>query len=155
MAEVDLAGKRVFIRSDLNVPMEGGEISDDTRIRASLAAYRLGLEKGAAVMATSHLGRPEEGKFSEADSLAPVAQRVSDLLGDPGPAVADRDAERGRRVAAEIVADGGKALFVEADVGHESACLAFIQQALERFGGLNLLVNNAGIRMYQTVVDAT
>ena len=70
-------------------------------------------------------------------------------------AFADRDAERGRRVAAEIVADGGKAHFVEADVGHEATCLAFIQQALERFGRLNVLVNNAGIRMYQTVVDAT
>lgn len=70
-------------------------------------------------------------------------------------AFADRDAPRGRRVAAEIAAGGGKALFVEADVGHESACLAFIEQTLERFGRLNVLVNNAGIRMYQTVVEAT
>jgi NAD(P)-dependent dehydrogenase (short-subunit alcohol dehydrogenase family) len=70
-------------------------------------------------------------------------------------AFADRDAERGRRVAAEIVADGGKALFVEADVGQEATCLAFVQQALEQFGRLNVLVNNAGIRMYQTVVEAT
>src|SRR2546423_9873745 len=70
-------------------------------------------------------------------------------------AFADRDAERGHRVAAEIAADGGKALFVEADVGRESACLAFIQKAVERFGRLNALVNNAGIRKYQTVVDAT
>jgi NAD(P)-dependent dehydrogenase (short-subunit alcohol dehydrogenase family) len=58
-------------------------------------------------------------------------------------------------VAAEIAADGGKALFVEADVGQEGTCLAFIQQAVERFGRLNVLVNNAGIRMYQTVVEAT
>jgi NAD(P)-dependent dehydrogenase (short-subunit alcohol dehydrogenase family) len=70
-------------------------------------------------------------------------------------AFADRDATRGRRVAAEIAAGGGKAMFVEADVGKESACLGFIQQALERFGRLNVLVNNAGIRMYQTVVEAT
>ena len=70
-------------------------------------------------------------------------------------AFADRDATRGRRVAAEIAASGGKALFIEADVGHESACLAFIQQTLERFDRLNVLVNNAGIRMYQTVVEAT
>jgi meso-butanediol dehydrogenase / (S,S)-butanediol dehydrogenase / diacetyl reductase len=70
-------------------------------------------------------------------------------------AFADRDAERGHRVAAEIAADGGKALFVEADVGHESACLSFIQNTVERFGWLNILVNNAGIRMYQTVVEAT
>jgi len=70
-------------------------------------------------------------------------------------AFADRDAIRGRRVAEEIAAGGGKAFFVEADVGHESACLAFIQQTVERFGQLNILVNNAGIRMYQTVVEAT
>ena len=70
-------------------------------------------------------------------------------------AFADRDATRGRRVAAEIAADGGKAHFVEADVGQEAICLAFIQQALKQFGQLNVLVNNAGIRMYQTVVEAT
>ena len=70
-------------------------------------------------------------------------------------AFADRDATRGHGVAAEIAAGGGKTLFVEADVGHESACLAFIAQTVERFGRLNILVNNAGIRMYQTVVEAT
>ena len=70
-------------------------------------------------------------------------------------AFADRDAARGHRVAAEIAAGGGKALFVEADVGHEPACLGFIQQTVERFGRLDILVNNAGIRMYQTVVEAT
>ena len=70
-------------------------------------------------------------------------------------AFADRDATRGHRVAAEITADGGKAFFVEADVGHEAACLGFVQQTLERFGRVNILVNNAGIRMYQTVVEAT
>src|SRR5262249_31832077 len=68
---------------------------------------------------------------------------------------ADRDATRGHRAAAEIGAARGRAHFVEADVGHEAACLAFIQQGLERFGRLNVLVNNAGIRMYQTVVEAT
>jgi 2-hydroxycyclohexanecarboxyl-CoA dehydrogenase len=70
-------------------------------------------------------------------------------------AFADRDVTRGNRVAAEIATGGGNALFVEADVGHESACLGFIQRALDRFGRLNVLVNNAGIRMYQTVVEAT
>src|ERR1700730_106960 len=70
-------------------------------------------------------------------------------------AFVDRDATRGHRVAAEIAADGGRAFFVEADVGQEPACLAFIQQAVERFGRLNILVHNAGIRMYQTVVEAT
>jgi len=82
MTEVDIAGKRVFIRSDLNVPLDDrGGIGDDTRIRASIPAMRLGLEKGAAVMVTSHLGRPTEGQFSQADSLAPVAKRVGELLG--------------------------------------------------------------------------
>ena len=70
-------------------------------------------------------------------------------------AFADRDAARGRRVAEEIVAAGGKGLFVEADVGRESTCLSFIQQTLDRFGRLDILVNNAGIRKYQTVVEAS
>src|SRR5205085_1390724 len=90
MTDVDLAGKRVFIRSDLNVPFDdAGEISDDTRIRASLPAIRLGIERGAPVMVTSHLGRPKEGEFSEADSLAPVAERLSKLLGRDVPLVRD------------------------------------------------------------------
>ena len=90
MGDVALAGQRVLIRSDLNVPIDdSGHISDDTRIRASLAAYRLALDKGAAVMATSHLGRPKEGEFSQADSLAPVAARVSELLGREVPLVRD------------------------------------------------------------------
>jgi len=79
-----LSGKRVFIRSDLNVPFnDAGEISEDTRIRASVPAIRLALDAGAAVMVTSHLGRPKEGAFTQADSLAPVASRLSELLGQP------------------------------------------------------------------------
>jgi len=90
MTEVPLEAKRVFIRSDLNVPLdEAGRISDDTRIRASLEAYRIALSKGAALMATSHLGRPKEGEFSEADSLAPVAKRIAQLLGREVPLVRD------------------------------------------------------------------
>ena len=90
MADLALAGKRVFIRSDLNVPQDdAGTITDDTRIRASLPAIRLALEKGAAVMVTSHLGRPTEGQFSEADSLAPIARRMAELLGRPVPLVRD------------------------------------------------------------------
>jgi phosphoglycerate kinase len=82
MADLDLAGKRVFIRADLNVPQDdAGAITDDTRIRASLEGIRMALGKGAAVMVTSHLGRPKEGEFSEADSLAPVAKRLGELLG--------------------------------------------------------------------------
>ena len=90
MADVDLAGKRVFIRADLNVPLDDhGAITDDTRIRASLDGIRLALERGAAVMVTSHLGRPTEGQFSPADSLAPVAARLSILLGREVPLKAD------------------------------------------------------------------
>ncbi len=78
----ELKGKRVFIRSDLNVPFnDQGEISEDTRIRASVPAIKLALEAGAAVMVTSHLGRPTEGVLNPEDSLAPVAKRLSELLG--------------------------------------------------------------------------
>lgn len=90
MADVPLAGKRVFVRSDLNVPMDdAGRITDDTRIRASLPGIQQALEKGAAVMVTSHLGRPKEGEFSAADSLAPVAARLGVLLGRDVPLVRD------------------------------------------------------------------
>jgi phosphoglycerate kinase len=89
MAEVDLAGKRVFIRSDLNVPLDGARITDDTRIRASIPAMRLGLERGGAVMVTSHLGRPEEGRFSPEDSLVPVAARLAELMGRGVPLARD------------------------------------------------------------------
>ena len=82
MADLELRGKRVFIRADLNVPQDdAGNITDDTRIRASVPAIRLALEKGAAVMVTSHLGRPKEGELRPEDSLAPVAQRLAELLG--------------------------------------------------------------------------
>jgi phosphoglycerate kinase len=90
MADLDLAKQRVFIRADMNVPLdESGRITDDTRIRASLEGIKLGLDKGAAVMVTSHLGRPTEGQFSEKDSLAPVAKRLSELLGREVPLVRD------------------------------------------------------------------
>lgn len=80
----ELQGKRVFIRSDLNVPRDAdGNITEDTRIRASIPAIEEALKGGAAVMVTSHLGRPKEGVFSEAESLAPVAKRLSELLGRP------------------------------------------------------------------------
>jgi phosphoglycerate kinase len=82
MTDLDLRGKRVFIRADLNVPQDdAGKITDDTRIRASVPALRQALKAGAAVMVTSHLGRPTEGEFKPEDSLAPVAQRLSELLG--------------------------------------------------------------------------
>ena len=82
LADQELRGKRVFIRADLNVPQdEAGNITDDTRIRASVPGIRLALDKGAAVMVTSHLGRPKEGELRPGDSLAPVAQRLAELLG--------------------------------------------------------------------------
>jgi len=79
-----LKGKRVFIRADLNVPQDdAGNITEDTRVRASVPAIRDALQAGAAVMVTSHLGRPTEGEFKPEDSLAPVARRLSELLGQP------------------------------------------------------------------------
>ncbi len=82
IAQGQVAGKRVFIRADLNVPQDdAGRITEDTRIRASLPAIRMALEAGAAVMVTSHLGRPTEGEFKPEDSLAPVATRMAELLG--------------------------------------------------------------------------
>jgi len=90
LSEVDVAGKRVFIRADLNVPQDdNGAITDDTRIRASVPGIRDALSRGAAVMVTSHLGRPTEGQFSEGDSMAPVAKRLSELLGKPVPLIRD------------------------------------------------------------------
>jgi phosphoglycerate kinase len=82
LADVDVHGMRVFIRSDLNVPQDdAGSITDDTRIRASVPAIQDALTRGAAVMVTSHLGRPTEGTLADADSLAPVAARLGELMG--------------------------------------------------------------------------
>ncbi len=82
LADLNLRGKRVFIRADLNVPQdEAGNITDDTRIRASVPGIQMALQKGAAVMVTSHLGRPKEGVFSEKDSLKPIAERLGEILG--------------------------------------------------------------------------
>jgi phosphoglycerate kinase len=90
LADVDVRGKRVFIRADLNVPQEdSGVITDDTRIRASVPGIRDALARGGAVMVTSHLGRPIEGQFSAADSLAPIAMRLSELLGRQVPLIRD------------------------------------------------------------------
>ncbi|MGB3392260.1 MAG: phosphoglycerate kinase [Stenotrophomonas sp.] len=89
MTDLDLSGKRVLIRQDLNVPIDNGRITSEQRITASLPTLKLALEKGAAVMVTSHLGRPKEGVWSEADSLAPVAARLSELLGMEVPLLKD------------------------------------------------------------------
>lgn len=84
-----LTGKRVLIRSDMNVPMAGNEITDITRIEASLPAIRMALDAGAAVMVTSHLGRPKEGEVRPHDSLAPIAEKLSKMLAIPVPLVRD------------------------------------------------------------------
>ena len=89
MTDLDLTGKRVLIRQDLNVPIKDGKVTSDQRITASIPTIKLALEKGAAVMVTSHLGRPQEGTWSAADSLAPVAARLSELLGFEVPLVKD------------------------------------------------------------------
>lgn len=89
MGELNLEGKRVLIREDLNVPVKDGQVTSDARIVASLPTIRLALEKGAAVMVCSHLGRPEEGVFSEENSLAPVADYLSKALGREVPLIRD------------------------------------------------------------------
>ena len=89
-AQGKVAGKQVFIRADLNVPQDdAGHITEDTRIRASIPCIQMALDAGAAVMVTSHLGRPTEGAFTPADTLAPVAQRMAELMGRPVPVVRD------------------------------------------------------------------
>ena len=86
IAQGRVGGQRVFIRADLNVPQDdSGRITEDTRIRASMPCIRMALDAGAAVMVTSHLGRPTEGEFKPEDSLAPVAQRLGELLGREVP----------------------------------------------------------------------
>jgi phosphoglycerate kinase len=90
VASGQVSGKRVFIRADLNVPQDdAGNITEDTRVRASVPCIRAALDAGAAVMVTSHLGRPTEGEFKPEDSLAPVARRLSELLGRKVPLVAN------------------------------------------------------------------
>ena len=90
VAQGRVRGRRVFIRADLNVPQDdAGRITEDTRIRASLPCIRMALDAGAAVMVTSHLGRPTEGQLRPEDSLAPVAARLAELLGRPVPLVAN------------------------------------------------------------------
>ena len=90
IAQGKVAGQRVFIRADLNVPLDdAGHITEDTRIRASVPCIEMALKAGAAVMVTSHLGRPTEGEFKPADSLAPVAKRLGELMGREVPVIAN------------------------------------------------------------------
>src|SRR5699024_1759662 len=107
MTDVDLQGKRVLIREDLNVPVKEGVVTSDARIRASIPTIEAALKAGARVMLMSHLGRPEEGMYDEAASLAPVAARLSELLGREVPLVKDWlegvDVEPGELVLCENV----------------------------------------------------
>ncbi|HYL19731.1 MAG TPA: phosphoglycerate kinase [Burkholderiales bacterium] len=105
MTDLDLAGKRVLIREDLNVPLQDGAISDDTRIRASLPGIKHALSKGARVLLVSHLGRPTEGQFDEKESLAPVGKRLSELLDAEVPLV--------RNWLDGVSVDVGKAVLLE------------------------------------------
>ncbi|MBM9999562.1 phosphoglycerate kinase [Pseudomonas aeruginosa] len=89
MTDLDLKGKRVLIREDLNVPVKDGQLQSDARIKAALPTLKLALEKGAAVMVCSHLGRPTEGEFSAENSLKPVAEYLSKALGREVPLLAD------------------------------------------------------------------
>lgn len=83
MTDLDLAGKRVFIRADLNVPVKDGKVTSDARIRASLPTIELALKQGAKVMVTSHPGRPTEGEYNEEFSLLPVVNYLKDKLSNP------------------------------------------------------------------------
>ena len=89
MVDLDLAGKRVLIREDLNVPIAAGEITSDARIRAALPTIKAAIDAGAAVMLMSHLGRPTEGRPETEFSLRPVADRLAELLGRDVPLVQD------------------------------------------------------------------
>ena len=90
IAQGEVRGQRVFIRADLNVPLDAsGHITEDTRVRASIPCIEMALKAGAAVMVTSHLGRPTEGQFKPADSLAPVARRLGELMGRDVPLIAN------------------------------------------------------------------
>ena len=89
MSELDLSGKRVLIREDLNVPVKNGEVTSDARIRAALPTIELALNAGAKVMIMSHLGRPTEGEYNEAFSLQPVANHLAKLLGRDVPLIKD------------------------------------------------------------------
>ena len=81
MSELDLSGRRVLIREDLNVPLRDGEVANDARLRAAAPSILAALDKGAAVIVMSHLGRPTEGEWSEGASMAPIARRLAELLG--------------------------------------------------------------------------
>ena len=105
--QVDIQGKRVLIRADLNVPIRNGQVTSAARIEAALPTIRQAVDAGAAVMVMSHLGRPEEGAFDEEFTLAPVAEKLSEMLGQPVELKRDWidgvEAEKGKVVLLENV----------------------------------------------------
>lgn len=112
MQEMDLAGRTVVIREDLNVPMKDGRITNDKRIRAALPTIRAALDKGAGVILLSHLGRPTEGQYEEQFSLKPVAARLGELLGRPVPLV--REPEEAKPAPGQCVLLGKRPVFSKA-----------------------------------------
>jgi phosphoglycerate kinase len=113
-ASGQVAGQRVFIRADLNVPQaHDGSITEDTRIRASVPCIQMALDAGAAVMVTSHLGRPTEGAFKPEDSLAPVAKRLGELLGREVPLIANWAGSEGKASAAGVTVAAGQVVLLE------------------------------------------
>lgn len=103
MSSLDLAGKRVLIREDLNVPIKDGRVSSDARIRAALPTIQQALQAGAAVILMSHLGRPVEGEYDAQFSLQPVAEHLAELLGQPVPVVRDWQQQTPSPAAGEVV----------------------------------------------------
>nr|WP_314401675.1 phosphoglycerate kinase [uncultured Aggregatibacter sp.] len=135
MTDLDLKGKRVFIRADLNVPVKDGKVTSDARIRATIPTLKLALEKGAKVMVTSHLGRPTEGEFTPEDSLQPVVDYLNEHLDVPVRLVRDYlngvDVNAGEIVVLENVRinKGEKKNDPELGKKYASLCDVFVMDA--------------------------
>lgn len=135
MTDLDLAGKRVFIRADLNVPVKDGKVTSDARIRATIPTLKLALEKGAKVMVTSHLGRPTEGEFKPEDSLQPVVDYLNEHLDVPVRLVRDYldgvDVKEGEIVVLENVRvnNGEKKNDPELGKKYAALCDVFVMDA--------------------------
>ena len=97
LEELDISGRKILIREDLNVPIRDGRITSEARLEAALPTLRLALDAGASVLVASHLGRPEEGRYTAEFSLAPVAGRLASMLGMEVPLISDPVAQASRR----------------------------------------------------------
>ena len=155
MASLDLSGKRVLIREDLNVPVSDGEVTSDARIRAALPSINSALEAGAAVMLMSHLGRPTEGVVDSALSLQPVAKHLAKLLGRDVPLLSDWidgiDIAPGDVVLCENVRflEGEKACDEVLSKKMAALCDVFVMDA---FGGLKMIHNNQALEFITMVI---